>query len=127
MEKRKHKKKVAGTEVFFRAIQQDLIAIRADMAAGFRGVHEDMATKEDIRQVRAEMMKLATREELREVREDVKRITDAMISKADLEDLREELLREIRDGKHIEELRERLLSVEQKLGMAKKMGGHRAA
>jgi hypothetical protein len=116
MEKRKHKKKVTGTEVFFRAIQQDLIAIRADMA-----------TKEDIRQVRAEMMKLATREELREVREDVKRITDAMVSKADLEAVREELLREIRDGKHIEELRERLHLVEQKLGMAKKTGGHRAA
>jgi hypothetical protein len=73
------------------------------------------------------MMKLATREELRDVREDVKRITDAMISKGDLEAVREELLREIRDGNHIEPLRERLHLVEQKLGMAKKMGGHRAA
>jgi len=83
--------------------------------------------KEDIRQIRTEMMKLATREELREVREDVKMITDSMVSKADLEALREELVREIKDGKHIDQLRERLYLVEQKLGMAKKMGGHRAA
>src|SRR5579864_5736457 len=114
MQKQKHKKKGTGAEGFFRAIQDDLVAIRKDMMAGFRGVHEDMATKEDVRQIRADMMKLATREELRDVREDVKRITDAMVSKADLEALREELLREIRDGKHVDELRERLHLVEQK-------------
>jgi hypothetical protein len=64
-------------------------------------------------------MKLATREELREVREDVKRITDAMISKADLEALREELLREIKDGKDIDELRGRMVRVEKKLGIGR--------
>jgi hypothetical protein len=115
MQKGKHKRKATGTEGLFRAIQEDLIAIR-----------RDMATKEDLHQIRADMMKLATREELREVREDVKRITDAMVSKADLLALREELLGEIKDGQHIDELRERLHLVEQKLGMAKKMGGHRA-
>lgn len=42
-----------------------------------------------------------------------------MVSRADLEALREELLREIRDGKHIDELRERLAIVERKLGIEK--------
>jgi hypothetical protein len=42
-----------------------------------------------------------------------------MASKADLEALREELLREIEDGKHIDEIRERLAGVERKLGIEK--------
>jgi hypothetical protein len=58
---------------FFRAILEDLFAIR-----------RDMATKDDIRQIREEMANLATRTVLREVRDDVRRLTDMMVSKADL-------------------------------------------
>jgi hypothetical protein len=106
--KPKPKKKPATFDTFFRAIQEDLFVIR-----------KEMATKEDIRAIRGEMANLATRAELREVRDDVKRVTDMMVSKADLEALREELLREIKDGKHIDELRERLVVVERKLGIEK--------
>jgi hypothetical protein len=65
------------------------------------------------------MANLATRAELREVRDDVKRFTDMMVSKADLELLREELLREIKDGKHIDKIRARLAVLERKLGIEK--------
>ena len=99
----KPKKKPTTFDGFFRAIQEDLLVIR-----------KDMATKDEIHQIREEMV---TKAELREVRDDVKRITDAMVSKADLEALREELLREIKDGKHIDEIRERLAVVERKLGI----------
>ena len=47
----------------------------------------------------------------------MKMITDATVSKADLEALREELLQEMRNGKTIEGLQERLEIVEKKLGI----------
>ena len=112
--KSKPKEKPPTLDKFFRAIQEDLTAIRRDMAT-----KEDTATKDDIRALRGEMANLATRAELREVRDDVKRITDMMVSKAHVEALREELLREIKDSKHIDELRERLAVVERKLGIEK--------
>ena len=46
-------------------------------------------------------------------------VTDMMVSKADLEARREELLREIKDGKHIDEIRARVAVVERKLGIEK--------
>ena len=104
--KPKSKEKPTTVDGFFRAIQVDLFAIR-----------RDMATKDDIRRIRE--VNLATRAQLQEVRDDVKRITDMMVTKADLEVLRDELFRQINDGKHIEELRERLAIVERELGIEK--------
>ena len=83
-----------------------------------------MATKEDLKDKLATKsdlyelsQKMVTREEFRELQSDVKMITDSMVSKADLETLREELLQEMRNGKTIEGLQERLEVVEKKLGI----------
>jgi hypothetical protein len=110
MQKVKQKKKVTGTEGFFRAIQQDIVAIRKDMAAGFRAVHENMATKQDIRDIHKGMT---------DIREDVKQITDNMVSKADLAHIiRDELDKSpYAKEKEVEDLRHRVLRLEEKLGM----------
>lgn len=95
------------------AIQHDLarMATKDDLKhMATKDDIRDMATKQDIRDIHKGMA---------DIRADVKMVTDVMVSKADLEALREELLREIRAGKHIDELRERLAIVERKLGIAK--------
>ena len=84
-------------------------------------IHKHMATKGDLY---ALGQKMVTREEFRNLQSDVKMITDVMVSKADLEALREELLYEMRHGKSIDGLRERLEVVEKKLGIK---SAHRAA
>ena len=98
------------TDGYFRAIQEDLTALRRDMVSGFRAVRDEMATTSEVSEVRG-MVK--------DLRADLKIVTDVMATTADLQALREELLREIRDGKHIDELRERLAVVERKLGIEK--------
>jgi hypothetical protein len=102
--KSKIKKKPMTLEDFLGVIQRDLacMATKEDL--------KDMATKDDLQ-------KLATREELREVREDVKRITDLMVSKADLaETLREELDKSAY-ARRIEELQTRVERLEEELGI----------
>jgi len=110
------KKKPMTLEDFAAAVHKDYLDIR-----------KEMATKEDIRELRSEMatkselyalsQKVVTREEFRGIHSDVKMITDSMVSKADLEALREDLLHEMRHGNPIEGLRERLEIVEKKLGI----------
>src|SRR5262249_18665761 len=99
----KPRKKSMTLENFASAIQSDLLAIR-----------KDMATKADLYDV---SQKMVTRVEFRELQSDVKMVTGAMVSKADLAALREELLIEIRAGSHVEELRQRVAAVEHKLGI----------
>ena len=109
--KAKPKGKEANFERYFVAIQQDLTAIQRDMAT--KKDLEQFATKKDLE-------RFATKEEMREIRADVKMITETMASRADLEALREELLREIKLGRHdVDELRERVAIIEGKLGIAK--------
>jgi|SRR5579884_3421085 len=112
----KREKKPMTLDRFAVAIQTDLQATRRAVADGFRSIREDMAA--EFRTVRDEMRRdFATKAEVRELREDVQRITDAMVTKADLDRLREELLLEIRQGEHVDELRARLTVVEAKLGI----------
>ena len=103
------KKKPLTLDDFAIMIQQDIarMATKDDL--------NGLAAKDDIEKVRADMRNLASRADIRELREDVQRVTEAMVSKADLEALGDELLLEIRSGKHIDELRERLAIVEDKL------------
>jgi hypothetical protein len=110
MQKGNHKKKVAGTEGFFRAIQQDIVAIRKDMADGFHAVHENIPTKQDIRDIH---------KSISDIREDVKQITDNMVSKADLANIiRDELDRSpYAKEEEVKELRHRVLRLEGKLGI----------
>jgi hypothetical protein len=76
MAKPNPKKKVRTLDDFAAAIHGDYLAIREEMAIGFQAVGAEMGSIRDT---------MATKAELREVRDDVKRITDAMVSKADLE------------------------------------------
>jgi len=113
--KAKPKKKKITLDDFAVAIQRDLarMATKQDLAGLHRDVGElleNMVTKLDLKQIHGRLSELS---------QDVKTVTEVMVSKADLETLREELLREIRDGKHIDELRERLAIVEGKLGIPK--------
>ncbi len=77
-----------------------------------------MATKDDLAGIatKADIQKLATREELREVREDVKRITDVMVSKADLAETLREELNKSEYAREVSELRARVERLEEKLG-----------
>ena len=79
----KPKKRTDSFDRYARAIQDDIAALGKSMKEGFQSIREEMATKDDIRQVREQMV---TKGEFKEVRDDVKRITDAMVSKADLEE-----------------------------------------
>src|SRR5438067_12753501 len=105
MTKPKPKEKATNVEGFFRAIQEDLVAVR-----------RDMATKDELRQIRGEMV---TKAELREIRDDVKRLTDVVVSKADLANtIREEVDKSpYAKEKEVEDLRARVLRLEEKLGM----------
>ena len=107
------------------AIQRDFLAIRRDMAtkADIRAIREEMATKEDLFEL---SQKMVTREEFHNLQSDVKMITDSMVSKADLA---ETIRRELETSPYaketdVKDLRERLLRIEEKLGLKPT---HRAA
>lgn len=86
--------------------------MRKDMATGFRAVREEMATKQELGEVRA-MVK--------DLRADVKMVTEVMVSKADLaETVRRELdAAPFAKESEVKELRERIAVVERKLGIEK--------
>src|SRR5580692_8937786 len=113
---KRSKKKPMTLDDFAMAIQRDISSLRDDMTAGFSAVREEMATKEDLF---ALSQKMVTREEFRNLQSDVKMITDSMVSKADLaETLRRELeASPFAKEADVKELRERLLRVEEKLGL----------
>lgn len=117
------KKKAMTIDDLAVAIQRDFLAIRKDMAtkADIRAIREEMATKHNLFEL---SQKMVTREEFRNLQSDVKMITDVMVSKADLEALREQLLHEMKYGKFVDGLLERLEVVEKKLGIK---SAHRAA
>ena len=110
----KPKKRTDSFDRYARAIQDDIAALGKSMKEGFQSIREEMATKDDIRQVREQMV---TKGEFKEVRDDVKRITDAMVSKADLEETIRDDFGKSRHAKHIEDLRSRVGHIEEKLGM----------
>jgi hypothetical protein len=120
--KRKTQKKELSFEHYARAIQTDIAHLGKSMEAGFKSIHEEMATKEDIRKVREEM---ATHKTLLEVRGDVQRLNEIMVSKADLsETIRRELdASPFAKESEMKHLSERLLRVEEKLGIKP---GHRS-
>ncbi len=101
--KPKPKKKEDSFGHYARAIQNDIAALGGKMA-----------TKDDIRQIREEMV---TKGEFKEVRDDVKRITDAMVSKADLEETISDEFGKSQHARHIDDLRSRVGHIEEKLGM----------
>lgn len=111
------KKKPMTLEDFAAAVHEDYLTIK-----------KHMATKEDIRDVRAEMtsMRVATGAALRDVRDDVQRLNEIMVSKADLaETIRRELdASPYAKEADIKDLAKRLLRVEEKLGLKP---SHRAA
>lgn len=110
----KTKKKGDSFERYAQAIQNDIATLADNMKAGFQSIREEMAAKEDIRKVREEMVSKA---EFKEVRDDVKRITDAMVSKADLEASMRDEFGKSEHARNIEDLRGRVGRIEEKLGM----------
>jgi hypothetical protein len=115
------KKKPMTLEDFAAAVHHDYLAISKNMAT--KADLKRFATKDDLFALN---QKMVTREEFRDLRSDVKMITDAMLSKADLA---ETIRRELDSSPYVKEtdvkdLRERLLRIEEKLGL-KPM--HRAA
>jgi hypothetical protein len=121
--KRKTQKKELSFEHYARAIQTDIARLGKSMEAGFKSIHEEMATKDDVRKVRQDM---ATHKNLLEVQDDVRRLNDIMVSKADLsETIRRELdASPFAKESEVKDLSGRLLRVEEKLGMKP---GHRPA
>ena len=112
--KLKIEKKKLTLDDFAAAIQKDYAAIR-----------RDMATKEDIRQIREGMAtgfrnvrdEMATRMAMRDLQADVKTITDVMVSKADLAEAVRTELDAPSQARAIDDLRTRVLHVEEKLGI----------
>jgi len=108
----KTKKKAMTLDDFAVAIQKDHIALRKDVATGFAEIREEMATKEDIRQVRAEVGI-----GFRNLDADVKMITDAMVSKADLANTLAEELGKSPYARQIQDLQTRVNVLETKVGI----------
>ena len=110
MAKRNTKKTPKTMDGYFRAIQEDLLTIHKDMATGFRAIREEMATKQELGEVRSS---------IKDLRADVKMITDVMVSKADLgETVRRELdASPFARESEVKDLRGRLAVVERKLGI----------
>jgi hypothetical protein len=117
--KTKTKAKTPSFERYARAIQTDIARLGKSMEAGFKSIHEEMATKEDIRKVREEM---ATHKNLLEVRDDVQRLNEIMVSKADLsETIRRELdAPPFAKESEVKDLNERMLRVEEAVGIKPK-------
>lgn len=108
----KTKKKAMTLDDFAVAIQKDYAALRKGMATGFAEIREEMATKEGIRQIRAEMGI-----GFRNVDADVKMLTDAMVSKADLANTLAEELAKSPYARQIQDLQSRVNVLESKLGI----------
>ena len=106
------KRKAMTLDDFALAIQTDYMALRKDVAAGFAHVREGMATKEDIRQIRAE-----TGIGFRNLDADMKMMTEAMVSKADLANTLAEELAKSPYIRQIEDLQTRVNILESKLGI----------
>ena len=104
MVKSKPKKKIKTLDDFAAAIHEDYLTIDEKVGK----IHHEMVT------IRDEMV---TKGEFKEVRDDVKRITDAMVSKADLEETIRDEFGKSRHAKHIEDLRSRVGHIEEKLGI----------
>ena len=102
------KKKPMTLDAFAVLIQKDLsrMATKDDLAAVVIADH----LKGSLWPIQRDVKTLTS--QLEDVRDDVKQITDNMVSKADLEAVREALLHEMRHGKSIEEVWGRLLLVE---------------
>jgi hypothetical protein len=117
MKKPTTRKKPMTLENFAAAIQRDFSTLRDDMTAGFSTIRAEMTSMRD---------KMATHAALREVRDDVQRLNDIMVSKADLaETIRRELdTSPYAKETDVKDLRERLLHIEEKLGLKPT---HRAA
>ena len=117
------KKKMKTLDEFAAAIHADYLTISKQMATkeDILQIRSEMATKEDIRQIRNDMGI-----GFRDLHADVKMITEVMVSKSDLtEAIREELDKSsFAKEKDVAELRDRLMRVEEKLGM--KHGRHAA-
>jgi hypothetical protein len=110
--KTKPKKKAMTLEDFAVAIQTDYTALRKDMATGFGEIREEMATKEGIRQLRAEMGI-----GFRNVDADMKIMAEAMVSKADLANTLAEELAKSPYARQIQDLQTRVNALESKLGV----------
>jgi hypothetical protein len=110
MKAKQTKRKAMTLDDFALAIQTDYMALRKDVAAGFAHVREEMATKEDIRQIRAE-----TGIGFRNLDADMKMMTEAMVSKADLASTLAEELAKSPYVRQIEDLQTRVNILESKL------------
>jgi hypothetical protein len=109
--KTKPKKKAMTLDDFALAIQTDYMALRKDVATGFDHIQKEMATKEDIRQIRAE-----TGIGFRNLGADMKMVTDAMVSKSDLANTLAEELAKSPYARQIADLQTRVNILESKLG-----------
>jgi hypothetical protein len=101
MAKAKPKLKRDPFEPYARAIQNDIAGLGRSMKEGFQSIREEMATKVEFRELKAD---------IKDLRGDLKMLTDVMVSKSDLE-------RALDESKPIADLRERIERVEGKLGI----------
>jgi len=116
------RKKVKTLDDFATAIHGDYVRLHRDVAAGFRDLRAEMATKDDLRQLRSE-----TGTGFRNVHADLKMITDVMVSKADLTQAIKDEIGKSEYAKQTDDLCERVRQLEQdllplkKLALGKKM------
>jgi hypothetical protein len=108
----KRKRKAMTLDDFAHAIQTDYMVLRKDVAAGFAHVRDEMATKEDIRQIRAE-----TGIGFRNLDADMKMMTETIVSKADLANPLAEELAKSPYARQIGDLQNRVNILESKLGI----------
>jgi hypothetical protein len=108
--KNAQRKKPLTLDDFAALIQTDLkrMATKDDLA----DMRSDMATKEDIRGLKLEIDGLKSA--VRETREDVRNLNGIMISKADLDPIRDDI-RELKDARRVDELETRVKRIEHKL------------
>jgi len=92
------KTKPATLDRIATAIRDDIAALGGKMDSGFQQIRETMATKKDIKELRA----------------DLKMATDVMISKADLT---EAIREEIGKSEYAREIEKRIHRIEEKLGI----------
>jgi hypothetical protein len=115
VKKTKPKKKAMTLEDFAVAIQKDYLSLRKDMATGFAQVRAEMATKEDLQALRDETRKeFALIREQMATKKDLSAVSDR-ISVA--KDQLQEQISGLKYAKEIDELRARVNTLEDKVGI----------
>ncbi|MBI5220942.1 MAG: hypothetical protein HY978_03885 [Candidatus Liptonbacteria bacterium] len=94
--------------------QREFTGLRSEMATGFAEVRSEMATKTDLQELRTEM---ATKTDLQELRTEMATKEDLHAFTKEITVIFREEVRKINYAPEIDDLRQRMKRVEERLGL----------